>query len=159
MTINEEKDGFDAMLRDYRDNSTWHFEEMDGTHRTWPELSPEGKLGYLARDAVLADAPPEHFVQAAREFLADLPPPDREEAALRLLLHSQRELCDVDRLLPSEDTGHDLMAPSRPLAERLAEFICDFAGDSQQHSVLGYKLPEPASSPGPEREQKHDRAR
>lgn len=153
MAINEEKDGFDAMLRDYRDNSNWHFEEMDGTHRTWPELSAEGKLSYLARDAVLAGVPAARFVEAAREFLGDLPPPDREEAALRLLFHNQRELHGVELLLPSEDTGHDLFAPGRPLPERLAEYISDL-GDSRQQSVLGYPLPE--SDAAPEQQQVRD---
>lgn len=122
MAKKPKQDSFDAMLNDYRGNDSWHFEEMDGTHRTWPELSPEGKLAYLARDAAFAGASAERFAQAAREFLGDLPPVGREEAALQLALHNQRELHAVERLLPPEDFRHGDLAGT-PLIERLNEFL------------------------------------
>lgn len=126
---------FEAMLRDYRGNTSWYFEERDGSPRTWPELSPEGKLGYLARDAALAGVVEEHFAAAVREFLGDLPAERREAAALNLALGHARELRDVARLLPDHPTSDQL-----PLAERVKDAI-----EQRQapQSVLGYSLDEP----------------
>jgi hypothetical protein len=117
----EGRDAFDAMLRDYRGNRNVHYVETDGSHRPWPELLPEAKLGYLARDAAIAGATPEHFVQAAREFLGDLPPAVREAAALRVALDGARELHAVAALLPPDNYYSDLAG--RPLVEQLEEYL------------------------------------
>ena len=59
-------DGFKALLADHI-NSNSYYEETDGTHRAWRELSAEGKLAYVARDAAYYDVPFEHFAEALRE--------------------------------------------------------------------------------------------
>jgi hypothetical protein len=129
-----------AALQAQYNSSTWYFDEIDGDMRTWRELSPEGKLSYITRDAVVDGVSFERFAKAVEEALADVPPAAREQAALRLLLHSERDLLAVDRLLPSEDCGHDLFAPGRPVAERLEDAI--LLGAANRQSVLGYDLPE-----------------
>src|SRR5262245_28153984 len=95
------QDNFDAVFADHKHSSS-SYEEINGTHRTWPELSAEGKLRYLVRDAVWAGVPFERFAAAARDFLGDVPAAGREEAALRLVLHQARELHGVERLMPPD---------------------------------------------------------
>src|SRR5581483_10932291 len=101
-------EGFQAILADHK-HSDSYFEEMDGSHQPWQELSTEGKLTYLARDAVFYDVPFDYFAKAVREVLGDQPPAAREEAALRLLLAQSRELHALEKLLP--DLGSNFPPP------------------------------------------------
>lgn len=118
------KDSFDARMAHYdNDNLSINYEERDGKWRTWRDLSPQGRLAYIARDAVLDGVSFERFVLAAQHALAELPPAAREQAALRLVLHGEEERYAVEQLLPPADWGHDLAGQSRPLAERVRELI------------------------------------
>src|SRR3954452_12807213 len=106
--------GFKALVEDHK-NSSSHFEEMDGSHRLWHELSPQSKLQYLARDAVWYDVPFERFAEAVRESV------DKhaiEEAALRLVLRNERELHEMEKLFP--DDGR---TEPTPLIERVSELL------------------------------------
>lgn len=112
-------DGFDALLADHK-ASSHYFEETDGSHRLWSELSAEGKLAYIARDAAFADVPFERFAEAVRDVLGELPSAAREEAALRLALRSEQELHAIARLLPPDERLEGMPLPER-VQEALAE--------------------------------------
>jgi len=105
--------GFNA-LAESRTNSGHHYEEIDGSLRYWRELSPQSKLEYVAGDAVLYDVPFQQFAEGVRKILGDIPEEAREEAALRMVLHSQRELYDLEKLLPVPDR----LESAPPLVER-----------------------------------------
>jgi hypothetical protein len=128
----KQRASFEAMLGAYRGKGNVEYQEADDSFRPWPDLSPEAKLGYLARDAAIAGATPKHFAAAVREFLGDQAPDAM--VALGLILESHRELHDVANLLPS-DNGSDLLAPARPLAERLQEVLSDRAGQQPVKSL------------------------
>lgn len=117
MAKKQQQDGFD-LLRADRQNSSRYFEEADGSHRLWSELSAEGKLAYLAGDAALYDVPFERFRAAVREVLGEKVPAVREEAALRLALRSEKELHAVGRLLPPDER-----LEGTPLPERVQEAL------------------------------------
>jgi hypothetical protein len=121
MARTQHPDNFDAMTADHR-SSSHYFEEPDGTLHTWAELSAEGKLGYLARDAAYCDVPFERFAAAVGQDLGDLPAAAREEAALRLTLASAKEQHAVARLLPPDERTE-----STPLAEPVKEVLEAYA--------------------------------
>src|SRR5437763_839494 len=83
--------GFKARVEDHK-NSTHYFEEMDGSFRMWRDLSPLSKLQYMAGDAVICDVPFGRFAEAVRDVFSDLPQEAITEAALRMVLHNEREL-------------------------------------------------------------------
>lgn len=112
-------DGFDAMLADHK-ASSHYFEETDGSHRRWSELSAEGKLAYIARDAAFSDVPFERFAAAVRNVLGGLPGAAREEAALRLVLRSEQELHAVAELLPPDER-----LEGTPLPERVQDALAE----------------------------------
>jgi hypothetical protein len=122
MAKKQTPDGFDTLLADHK-KSTHHFEEADGTHRLWKELSAEGKLAYIARDAALYDVPFDRFAQAVRDVLGGQPAAVREEAALRLALSNERQLHALAALLPPERSGTE----STPLVERFKEVLDQLA--------------------------------
>jgi hypothetical protein len=106
--------GFKALVEDQK-NSVRHFEEMDGSLRRWHELSPQSKLQYIAGDAVLYDVPFERFAEAVRDVV---PPAAIVDAALLVVLHYERELRGLEKLLPDEGRTEPL-----PLVERLKDLL------------------------------------
>ena len=112
-------DGFDILLAGYK-NSTYEYEDHDAdlrdVLRPWSRLSAEGKLGYIARDAALYNAPFERFEQAAREMLGGQALPAGERAYLRLHMEYQRALWDHElpafpreHPIPKDDPHHEAL--------------------------------------------------
>lgn len=99
--LQQRVEGFRALLASASE-ATHFMEEVDGSLRTWPELSAEAKLDYLAVYAALYDLPFEPFVEAARDVLAAVSSLEREEAALRLVLRQTRELRELEMLFPDD---------------------------------------------------------
>lgn len=127
-TDEEKLRGFQACLADLQSNGVY-CEGPDGSWQLWPELSPEGKLHYIARDATLNDVPFDRFAEAARDLL---PPADLADAALRVTLSHQTELHQLAALLP-DDRGTE----STPLVDRLKEVLRDHpdrAGAEREHN-------------------------
>jgi hypothetical protein len=106
--------GFMKLVEDHKTSGS-HFEEMDGSHRQWHELSPQSKLQYVAGDAALYDVSFERFAEAVRDVL---PPAAIAEASLQMVLHYQQELRGLGKLLP--DDGR---TESVPLVERFKEIL------------------------------------
>jgi hypothetical protein len=106
--------GFKA-LTESRKTGWCHYEEQDGSRKLWHELSAEGRLHYIVGDAAYYDVSFEQFVGVLREFVASTA---IEEAALRLVLQSGRELHDLEKLFP-DDRGTE----SLPLVERVREHL------------------------------------
>lgn len=104
--------GFFALLRDHI-TSGHFFEEPDGSHRLWKQMSPEGKLAYIASDAAMYDVPFRHFADAVREAIGNA-----SDASLRLVLSSERELHGLAALLPDEGG-----TASVPLIDRFKEAL------------------------------------
>ncbi|HYV37930.1 MAG TPA: hypothetical protein VE988_19755 [Gemmataceae bacterium] len=105
--------GFKALLESHKSND--HFlEETDGSFRLWRDLSAEGKLDYITRDAAWYDVPFEQFAEV-RESIDNTA---IEEAALRLAMRSGQELHTLETLVP--DGG--LLDPP-PLIERVKELL------------------------------------
>jgi hypothetical protein len=107
--------GFKALLESHTTNS-YHLIAPDGEFREWQDLSPEGRLEIIAKDAAYYDVPFEPFAQAVREAV------DKdaiEEAALRLAMRSTRELHELEGLFP--DDGR--LEPPPPLVERVSELL------------------------------------
>lgn len=102
-------DGFDKCLADHQ-HSTHDYEDHDAdlrhVFRPWSQLSAEGKLGYIARDAALYNVPFERVEQAARAAIGDQPLPAGERAYLRLHMEYQRALWDHE--LPAFPREHPL---------------------------------------------------
>src|SRR6202034_625542 len=84
--------------------------------RLWQDLSAEGRLEIIARDAAWYDVPFEELAQAGRESIDTAA---IEDAALRLAMHSTRELHDLESLFP--DDGR--LKPPPPLVERVSELL------------------------------------
>jgi hypothetical protein len=122
-TDDKSRANFDAMLASY--GGSILYEEIGGQNlRNWAELSPDGKLAYIVRDAVLSGVSLERFVQAAREIVGG-DAADRERIYLGLLLDSQKELTGLEKMLAgwTPESNHDLFAPSQPLTEKFKAFI------------------------------------
>lgn len=105
---------FRAMVKDHS-SSTHYFEEIGGERRQWKDLSPDGKLEYIARDAALCDVPFERFAEAVRELIGQSVIGD---AALRTVLRNANEARALEGLLPPE-RGTE----SRPLIDRFKEIL------------------------------------
>jgi hypothetical protein len=142
MAKNQMRDSFDAIVADHK-NSRHYFEETDGTWRTWRDLSPEAKLSYIARDAVLDGVSPERFASAVRDVLGELPVAAREEAALRQVLESQRQLHQLAALLPPDDRTESV-----PLVDRFEEVLAWYAGRAEQTEIPVTNPPQSLSGPG-----------
>lgn len=121
MAKQREPAGFERMLADHR-HSSHYFEEVDGSQHLWSELSAEGKLAYLAGDAVRCGVSFERFRAAVRDVLDKVPLAAREEAALRLALRNERELHAVAELLPPDER-----LEGTPLPERVQDALADAA--------------------------------
>lgn len=132
MSAKHRLEGFLASVEDHR-NSSHYFEEADGPWRLWRDLSPQGKLAYIARDAALYDVPFKHFGEAVRDVIGD---GALVEAALRMVLKDALESLSLERLLPP-----DGRTESTPLNERFKEIL-------HQHSDRGR---EPSKDRGIER--------
>jgi hypothetical protein len=107
MRKKREPDGFDRLLADHQ-HSTHEYEDHDAdlrhVFRQWSQLSPEGKLAYIASGAALYNVTFERFEQAARQALGDQPLPAGERAYLRLHMEYQRALWDPE--LPAFPREH-----------------------------------------------------
>jgi hypothetical protein len=120
--------GFKALLESEKSNS-FYLEDADGNLRLWRELSAEGKLQWIVRDAAYYDVPFEPFAEAVRESVGN---GAIEEAALRLALRSGRELHALEKLFP--DDGRNESAP--PLVERVAELLDAQSLEHESDAVL-----------------------
>jgi hypothetical protein len=114
--------GFKALIESHKTNS-YQLEDSDGNFRLWRDLSAEGKLESMARDALFYGVPFAQFAEAVRESLDSAA---IEEAALRLAMRNGRELHDLEKLFP--DDGR--LEPLPPLVERVSELR---NGKSQNH--------------------------
>ena len=114
MNENHRLAGFQALLASQKADS-YQLEEPDRSFRLWRDLSPEGRLGYIVRDAALYNVPFEQFAEAVRESVESAA---IEEASLRLAMRSGQELHDLERLFP--DDGR---TESPPLVERVGELL------------------------------------
>jgi hypothetical protein len=112
MNEKDRLEGFKALVKADQ-TADYYFEETDGSHRLWAELSPEGKLGYISSAAAIHDVPFEQFASTARQAIGDT-----AEASFRLVLTSQRELHGLAELLP--DDGR---TESTPLVDRFKEIL------------------------------------
>jgi hypothetical protein len=106
---------FKARVEDSR-NSNYYFEEMDGDHKLWADLSAASKLQYIASDAARYDVPFERFAEAVKDTVGDV-----GDAALQVILHGQKELHAIAKLLPDDDRAEGM-----PLAEQVKD-ILDYA--------------------------------
>lgn len=111
---NQKIASFKAMVEDSRNSPSNHFfEEMDGDRRPWAQLSAAAKLQYIARDAALSGVTFEPFAQVAKETIGDV-----GEAALRVVLESQKQLHAIAELLP--DDGR---TEPTPLVEQVKDIL------------------------------------
>lgn len=111
---NQKIASFKAMVEDSRNSPSNHFfEEMDGDRRPWAELSAAAKLQYIVRDAAVSGVLFEPFAEVAKETLGDV-----GEAALRVVLESQKELHAIAKLLP--DDGR---TEPTPLVEQVKDIL------------------------------------
>ena len=105
--------GFKALLKSEQANA-FHLMDHDGEFKLWRDLSAEGKLEAIARDAAYYDIAFEQFAEASRESVDAVA---IEDAALRLAMRSHRELHELEKLLPD-----DRLEPAS-LAERVSELL------------------------------------
>jgi hypothetical protein len=108
------RSGFKALLESHKTDS-YHLIDSDGEFRLWQEMSAEGRIESIARDAAFYDVRFEQFAQAVRESVDSAA---IEEAALRLAMRSGRELHDLENLFPN----NGLTEPP-PLVERVRELL------------------------------------
>lgn len=114
MSAKRQLEAFKAMVEDSR-NSSHFFEETDGNRRKWKDLSAEGKLQYIARDAALCEVAYETFAEAARDSIGKSA---LVEAALRTVLQDAQEYRGLEQLLPP-----DGRTESTPLIDRFKEIL------------------------------------
>ncbi len=111
---NHKAAGFRAMVEDHKNSPNNHvFEEVDGNRLPWAELSAAAKLQYIARDAALSDVGFETFAKLVKNAIGDV-----GEAALWVLLDSQKELHAIAKLFP--DDGR---TEPTPLVEQVKEIL------------------------------------
>jgi hypothetical protein len=128
MNVKRRISGFKAMLESKKSTSSYLI-DPDGDLRLWRELSAEGKLDCIVREAAYYDVPFEPFAEAVRESLDSAA---IEEAALRLALRSGREQHNLEKLFP--DDGRLEQAP--PLVERVAELLDAKSLEPESDGVL-----------------------
>lgn len=120
--------GFKALLDSHKTDS-YHLIDSDGEFRLWRDLSAEGKVESIVRDAAYYDVPFEQFAEAVRETVDNVA---LEEAALRLAFRSMRELHDLEKLFP--DDGRTYAPP--PLVERVSELLNAESPEHENEEVL-----------------------
>jgi hypothetical protein len=130
MNEKQRLEGFKALVEDHKSSQSY-FEQMDGSHREWHELSPQSKLQYIAGDAALYDLPFERFAEAVRDVL---PVAAIAEASLQVVLHYQRELHGLWKLLPDDGRTEPV-----PLVDRFKEML-----SSQQDQIVDGNTKAPA---------------
>jgi hypothetical protein len=137
--------GFKALLKSHKRNS-YHLEESDGDFQLWRDLSAEGRLKHIVRDAAFYDVPFEQFAEAVRESVDNAA---IEEAALRLAMRSGRELHDLEALVP-DDTGSNF-PPT--LMERVEALVhAEKHGRKSFDKLLEEKTKAPATEKGKDRD-------
>lgn len=111
---NHKAAGFRAMVEDHKNSPDNHvFEEVDGNRLPWSELSATAKLQYIARDAALSDVGFETFAKVVKETIGDV-----GEAALRVVLDSQKELHSIAKLFPDDGRTEPIL-----LVEQVREIL------------------------------------
>jgi hypothetical protein len=114
---NDKVGSFKAMVGDMKNSPDhYHFEEMNGDHLPWDDLSAAAKLQYIVRDAVISDVAFEPFAEVVKNTIGDV-----GEAALQVVLDGQKELLGIAKLFP--DDGR---TEPTPLVEQVKE-ILDYA--------------------------------
>jgi len=108
--------GFRASVEDMKDSpGNRYFEEMDGDWRAWADLSDAAKLQYIALDAVRHDVLFEPFAEVVRKTIGEV-----GEAALRVVLIGQKELCAIAELFP--DDGRTEPTPLVELVKEMMDY-------------------------------------
>jgi hypothetical protein len=120
--------GFKALLESHKTSSSYLI-DPDGEFLLWRDLSTEGKLDSIVRDAAYYDVPFEPFVEAVRESIDSVA---IEDAALRLAMRRGRELHELESLFP--DDG--LTEPSPPIVERVKELLNAKSAEHETEEVL-----------------------
>jgi hypothetical protein len=120
--------GFKALLESHK-TGFYHLVDSDGDFRLWRDLSAEGRLEYIVKDAAFYDVPFEHFAEAVRE---SVDPAALEEAALRLAMRSGRELHDLEKLFPDDGRTE----PLPPLVERVSDLLSAESTEHEDEEVL-----------------------
>jgi len=120
--------GFKALLASHKTNS-YHLADTDGDYRLWRDLSAEGRLESITRDAAYYGVPFEQFAQAVRESVDNAA---IEETALRLAMRSGRKLHDLDQLFPDDGRTE----PPPPLVERVRELLDAESSEHDNEAVL-----------------------
>ncbi len=106
--------GFKAILQSHKTNS-YRLAEPDGSFELWQDLSSQGRLEQIARDAATYDVPFELFAEAVRDSIEK---PTLEDATFRLVLRYERELHDLEMLVPDDgQTG------AMPLVRRVCDIL------------------------------------
>jgi len=118
----EDKDrlsAFKAMLESYKTNS-YDLEEPDGSFRPWRDLSAEGRLETITRDAAYYGVSFEQFAEAVRELVDNAA---IEEAALRVVMRFGQASHDLENLSPDKGRSEPLMLVRRVDEQLNAESI------------------------------------
>jgi hypothetical protein len=89
-------ESFKAMVEDSK-GSSHYFEEVDGDHQQWRDLSDAAKLQYIASYACQSDVPFKPFAEAVNDLLSDV-----GDAALRVVFDYEKELRALAQLLPDD---------------------------------------------------------
>jgi hypothetical protein len=120
-------EGFKALVTSDR-SGAHQMEDVDGNYRYWDELSLAAKMRQIASNAAYCDVTFERFSEAVRDSIGSIPPEAREEAALWLALQSQRELHELEKLLPR----YDRLEPAPPLLDRFQQLLDAYEAELAQ---------------------------
>ncbi len=101
MTEAQRVKGFKALVESGKSGG-YFIEDVDGNFRTWQDMSLEGKLDHIARDAAYYNVPFRAFAEEVRKVFSTYPPMDLEESALRTVLRSAVELHGLAMLIPDD---------------------------------------------------------
>jgi hypothetical protein len=111
---NQKNAGFKASVEDRKNSPDNHvFDEMEGGHNPWVDLSAAAKLQYIALDAARHDVLFEPFAEAVKETIGDA-----GTAALRVVLDCHKELHAIAKLFP--DDGR---TEPTPVVEQVKEML------------------------------------
>jgi hypothetical protein len=120
--------GFKALLEAHKSNGSY-MEDFDDNRQLWQDLSYEGRLHWIVRDALLYNVPFEQFAEAVRESIDSTA---IEQAALRLTMRIGRELFDLEKLFPDDGRTE----PSPPLVVRVGELLQARSSKPDHDAVL-----------------------